>query len=297
MLLSDARLYQILFLSLFLMLGISTRDWALRPEVIVVSIVTCLLMQCSGVLLDRYRSPGSSDEPFISHRLFNTLPSALITALGLSLLLRADHLSTMMLASSLAILSKFLLQVHGKHIFNPANFGIVAALTLTQDAWVSPGQWGAEGWYALLFLGTGGLVLKRVGRWDTSIAFLAAYAGLEAIRNVWLGWTWDVWLHRLSSGSLLLFALFMITDPRTIPNARVGRLCWAIAIALLTFILRNYFFIHTAVFWALFSLTPLTLLLNRLFPATQFSWLERSQPSTGEAKTLGEAAARETAAA
>jgi hypothetical protein len=63
-------------------------------------------------------------------------------------------------------------------------------------------------------------VLKRVGRWDTTLAFLGSYALLEALRNLWLGWAWDVWAHRLMSGSLLLFALFMVTDPRSIPNAR-----------------------------------------------------------------------------
>ena len=45
MLFKDARDYQILFLSLFLILGIGTRDWTLRPEIIVVAIVTCLFGQ------------------------------------------------------------------------------------------------------------------------------------------------------------------------------------------------------------------------------------------------------------
>jgi Na+-transporting NADH:ubiquinone oxidoreductase subunit NqrB len=200
------------------------------------------------------------------------LLSPLITSLGLSLLLRMDHFSTMVIASAFAIMSKFILQVQGKHIFNPANFGIVAALLCTDDAWVSPGQWGEEGWYALLFLAAGGLVVGKVGRWDTTIAFLGTYAGLEAARNIWLGWTWDVWAHRLMSGSLLMFAFFMITDPRSIPNARIGRLIWALSIAMLTFILRNYFFISTAVFWSLFALAPLTIVLDRVFPADRFTW-------------------------
>jgi Na+-transporting NADH:ubiquinone oxidoreductase subunit NqrB len=183
-----------------------------------------------------------------------------------------DHYSTMVIASAFAILSKSVFQVRGKHIFNPANFGIVATLLCTSDAWVSPGQWGEEGWYALLFLAAGGLVVGKVGRWDTTIAFLGTYAGLEAARNIWLGWTWDVWAHRLMSGSLLMFAFFMITDPRSIPNARIGRLIWALSIALLTFILRNYFFISTAVFWSLFALAPLTIVLDRVFPADRFTW-------------------------
>lgn len=264
----DARIYQILCLFLFLILGIGTRDWTLRPGMILATIFTCLMTQ---TLMSWIVFQGASDAEFVQS-VTSSIPSALITSLGLSLLLRADHYSTIMLASGAAILSKFLLRVHDKHIFNPANFGIVTVLLLTPDAWVSPGQWGEESWYALLFVSAGGLVLNRVGRWDTSVAFLVAYAGLEAIRNVWLGWTWDVWGHRLMSGSLLLFALFMITDPRTIPNARMSRLIWAVSIAILTFILRNYFFVSTAVFWALIALAPLSILLDWIWAAPRFSW-------------------------
>lgn len=281
----DARSYQILFLSLFLIVGIGTRDWTLQPGIILVAIATCLATQWAALAISSqlsilsFQSNGStqtistlSPPPPFSPSPFSSLPSALITALGLSLLLRTDHYSTMMLAAIVAIASKFLLRFRGKHIFNPANLGIVAAIALTHDAWVSPGQWGEESWYILLFMTTGGIVLQQVGRWDTTVTFLGSYACLEALRNFWLGWTWDVWAHRLTSGSLLLFALFMITDPRTIPNARPSRIIWAIAIALLTFILRNVFFLPTAVFWALFALAPLSILLDLLWQAPQFKW-------------------------
>jgi Na+-transporting NADH:ubiquinone oxidoreductase subunit NqrB len=255
----DPRNYQILFLSLFLVLGIGTRDWTLRTDLIGVVMITCLLTQ--WIALSLWANPN-----------FSSLKSAMITALSLSLLLRADNYSTMILAGFLAILSKFLFQVREKHFFNPANFGIIAALILTDDAWVSPGQWGDDGWYALLFAGTGGLVLKRVGRWDTTAAFLGVYALLEAIRNLWLGWTWDVFVHRLMSGSLLLFALFMLTDPRSIPNARVSRIIWAGCIALVTFILQNQFFVSTAIFWALFIFSPLIIIFDLVYPSSRFSW-------------------------
>jgi len=296
MLRHDPRDYQILFLSLFLVLGIGTRDWTLRPDLILVVTMTCLLTQWVAIsiwsnphetILNRLtRKQNFSNEVDVNLASFpqlNSLKSAIITSLGLSLLLRADHYTTMVLAGFLAILSKFLFQVEGKHFFNPANFGIMAALILTSDAWVSPGQWGDDGWYALLFAGTGGMVLKRVGRWDTTAAFLGVYTLLEALRNIWLGWTWDVFCHRLMSGSLLLFALFMLTDPRSIPNARSSRLLWAGCIAVLTFILRNYFFVSTAVFWALFALSPLSVLFDFLWSAPRFSWSfvsGKEQPTT-----------------
>ena len=263
----DIRDYQILFLSLFLILGIGTRDWTLHPEFIAVAIASCIITQIVFSLITK--SPDSL-QPI-------NIRSPLITSLGLSLLLRVDHWPTMAFAGFAAIASKFVFKVGEKHFFNPANFGIIAVLTLTNDAWVSPGQWGEEWWYGLLFVGTGGMILQRVGRWDTTAAFLGAYSLLAAIRNLWLGWTWDVYFHHLMSGSLLLFSLFMVTDPRSIPNSPMSRILWAISIALLTFILRNFFFIPTAVFWALFALAPLTILLDKFWITPRFSWENKTE--------------------
>ncbi|NEP13896.1 MAG: Na+-transporting NADH:ubiquinone oxidoreductase, subunit NqrB [Symploca sp. SIO2C1] len=293
----DPRDYQIIFLSLFLVLGIGTRDWTLRPELMLVLLLSCLLTQWVmvsfwgkfqenwslvtsklpvGWVSDRVTQQQQKFSHPISSLKNNFIPvslkSAAITALSLCLLLRADHYITMVIAGTLAISSKFIFQVERKHFFNPANFGIIAALILTNDAWVSPGQWGDSGWYALLFAGSGCMILKLVGRWDTTAAFFGAYTLLEGIRNFWLGWTWDVFCHRLMSGSLLLFALFMLTDPRSIPNARMSRLVWAICIAVLTFILRNQLFVSTAVFWALFALAPLTVVLDLIWSSPRFNW-------------------------
>ncbi|EKV01101.1 Na+-transporting NADH:ubiquinone oxidoreductase, subunit NqrB [Leptolyngbya sp. PCC 7375] len=266
----DARDYQILCLALFLVLGVAMRDWSLQPAIVATAIITALGSQglCSWLMS---HNSSSNQLQTISPAEFNW-HSPLITALGLSLLLRTDHIATMALAASIAIASKFFFKVNDKHFFNPANLGIIAALTLTNDAWVSPGQWGDEIWYGLIFMGAGGMVLKRVGRWDTTGMFLASYALLEAVRNLYLGWTWDVWAHRMMSGSLLLFALFMVTDPRSIPNARPARLLWALAIAVLTFVLRNHFYLSTAVFWALFALAPLTIMLDKLWESPRFEW-------------------------
>ena len=281
MLLRDARITQIIFLGLFLFLGVNTRDWTIQFDLILVVMASCLVTQWLLLTIVEY---AKSDRQYdltnidsklnilFSSKVIISLRSALITSLGLCLLLRSNSYQTMMLASFLAISSKFLFRYHNKHFFNPANFGIIAAITLTNDAWVSPGQWGADWWYLLLFIGLGGIVLKQIGRWDTSIAFLLSYGTLEAIRNAWLGWSWDVWQHQFMSGSLLLFALFMLTDPRSIPDSKTGRLIWSMAIAVSTFILQHYFYLSTAIFWSLFIVSPLTVLLDMVWNAPRFNW-------------------------
>ena len=277
---TDRRDYQIVFLSSFLFLGLFTRDWTIQPLSIAIIVLSCLITQWVLSAIVEAQKINDFSRSWIqiviasttSPKVVSSLRSALITALGLCLLLRSNSYHTMMIAGSLAIASKFLFRWRSKHFFNPANFGIISALLLTNDAWVSPGQWGTDWWYLLLFVGMGGVVLKKVGRWDTSVTFLLLYAGLEAMRNFWLGWSWDVWLHQLSSGSLLLFALFMLTDPRSIPNATVGRIFWAVAIAFTTIILQDYFYFTSAIFWALFIISPLTILLDLVWSAPRFMW-------------------------
>jgi Na+-transporting NADH:ubiquinone oxidoreductase subunit NqrB len=283
----DARDYQICILCSFLLLGMGIRDWTVRLDFMGGILLSSLLLQAGLRLLKHFtasrltftsglRHPFALGKTLLSDVTLSSLKSALITGLGLCLLLRANHFSTLLLAVTIAIASKFLLQVRGKHFFNPANLGIIAALSLTRDAWVSPGQWGTEIWLLAFLVGAGGLVLGKVGRWDTSAVFFAIYGGLEMARNVWLGWNPEVVLHHLSSGSLLVFTLFMLTDPRSIPNARLGRVVWAAAIAILTFVLQYTLYLPTAMFWALFCCSPLTLWLDEAWTAPRFTW----QPKT-----------------
>lgn len=253
----DARDFQILFLFVFLILGVWSRDWTLKPALLLAVVGACLFTQYVGDILTGRESSWKS---------------ALISGISLCLLLRANFVLTMILAGVASISSKFLLRYHAKHFFNPSNLGIIIVLLLSSDAWVTPGQWGNDVWYALIFFALGGMVVRKVGRWETTGAFLGLYAILEVSRNLWLGWTWDVYSHKMMSGSLLLFSFFMITDPRAIPDHPRARIVWAMSVAILTFVLRNYLFLSTAPFWALFVLSPFTILLDHIWPASRFQW-------------------------
>ena len=256
----DGRHPQILYLTTFLIYGIIALGWEVEVTRYIITILTCLISQAVAI--------------HFTTKKYRGLKSALITALSLCLMFKANLIITIILAAALSIGSKYFIRFNNKHIFNPSNFGIIATIILTNDAWVSPGQWGSDAVW-LFYLGIAGFfVLFRVGRMDTSLSFLATFIGLQFIRQViYMGWPLDHFFHSLTSGTLLLFTFFMITDPVTTPNAPIARIIWAGTIGVLAFLLTNWFYVHTAPLWALFIISPLTVLLDKLFVHKKFNWL------------------------
>ena len=94
--------------------------------------------------------------------------SALISALILCLLLRTDWLAIAALAAAIAVGSKFLIRVRGKHVFNPDQRRLVALMLTTDGAWVSPGQWGIAAAFAFTMACAGMLVVNRAARSDVT---------------------------------------------------------------------------------------------------------------------------------
>lgn len=255
----DPRYFQILYLFTFLSYGVLELGWEMELQKFLFIGIACLSTQLFFIL---YKGLN-----------FHSVKSGLITALGLCLLLKVNDPLTGALAAVLAISSKFIIQTKRKHIFNPANFGIVAALVLTGDAWVSPGQWGSD--ILLLFmLGAAGLImLLKVGRLDTAFSFLIAFAVLEYSYTVlYLGWEPYLVSHKLINGTLLLFTFFMITDPRTTPNHKRARMVWGIILALATFTVSQFLYAQTAAIWVLFFMSPFTPLFDKIWKGETFQW-------------------------
>lgn len=255
----DARHFQIAYLSSFLLLGILFLGWQQHLAQYILVISTSLFTQALGA-------------KFIAKQNIS-LKSAFITSLGLCLLLHTNHYYTAIIAAFVAIAGKFLIRYKGKHIFNPVNFGIVIMLIFSNNAWISPGQWGNH-LIVLFAVGIlGFLVLKKVNRLDASMTFILVFCGLNFIRSVvYLGWTPDVFYHQISSGTLVLFTFFMITDPMTTPNHRKARIIWVSLIAIVAFIVSNYVYIFAAPIWVLFFASPLTPVFDKIFTAQKFEW-------------------------
>jgi len=263
---TDARIYQIAFQAILLGVGVMVRDFALESWQMALAFTAGLVTQRLWLKAIGLEQRG--------------MLSALITCFGVSLLLRSDTLWVHPLAAALAISSKFVLRIHGKHVFNPANLGVILALVLLPGTWVSPGQWGNDVALAGWFVALGGLVTERARRWDISWVFLAAWLGLVGARVLLLGQPWMIVAHQLANGGLLLFAFFMISDPMTIPNRRSARVGYAILVATIAFVWQFVLFRTNALLWALFIASPIVPLIDWRWPGAKFAWRPEASGGT-----------------
>ena len=205
--------------------------------------------------------------------------SPLISALSLTILLRTGSIGLSIAAAILAIGSKYVLRWDGKHIFNPANFGLVIVSLLFTGAWISPGQWGSAPIFAILLAGLGGVVSGKAKRWDVSLAFLGFYAALVFGRALWLNDPLSIPVHQLQSGALLIFTFFMISDPKTTPDARLGRVLYAAMVAVIGFTIQFGFYNSAGIILALILTAPTVPLFDRYFKGLRYHWPQLSLPN------------------
>ena len=253
----DPRLYQIAALSGLLAYGLLRLDLEVQPARAAIILISVLVTQyaCTRV----WRLPAFDPR------------SALISGLSLCLLLRTNSTALAVCAAVLAIGGKFVIRVRGKHVFNPTNFAL-AVLLLTGGVWVSPGQWGSAAFFGFLMACVGGLVVNRAARSDVTIAFLVFYSALVVGRSLWLGEPMAIPLHRLQNGALLLFAFFMISDPRTTPDRRAGRVLFAFLVALGAAYVQFRLFRTNGLLWSLAVFSMSVPLIDRLLPAAAHRW-------------------------
>jgi hypothetical protein len=157
---------------------------------------------------------------------------------------------------TLAMASKYLIRWRGRHIFNPSNFALVVAFvalgprfTEPQDLWWIPmGPWMIVT-YAILI--GGGLAiaweLKLIG---LELGYMAAFTlftaiALLAVPDHCMIASWystpicgqQLWQVLVTSPEVLIFAFFMVPDPRTVPEGQLSRLVFGIIVAFLSVLL------------------------------------------------------------
>ena len=157
---------------------------------------------------------------------------------------------------AISMASKYLIRWRGRHIFNPSNLGLVLAFTILgpkltepQDLWwIPPGPWLIVT-YAVL-VGGGLLIAWELRLLGLEMAFMAGFAAFTALAlalvpDHCMVASWHVapmcgrelWQILVTSPELLVFGLFMIPDPRTVPDGPVARVAFGIVVAILAVLL------------------------------------------------------------
>lgn len=293
----DPRDYQVTALSTLLVLGIARFGFDVPLTHVAITLTSALAGQWWAERMGRPATPAvrvpadAVTVPAVlptraatSAHSTSAYKSALISGLSLCLLLRTRNPAWMALAALLAVGSKFVLRVPcpgrpgTKHVLNPTNGAIVLLLACGAPVWVSPAQWGHHLALAFGVAGFGSLVVHRSARSDVTLAFLAAWTAVLFGRAWWVGQAWVAPLHQLESGSLALFAFHMISDPKTTPDSRAGRIVFACLVAAGAGIVQFVLFRTNGLLWSLAAGSFVVPLLDRWLPGRAFEW---SAPGTG----------------
>jgi enediyne biosynthesis protein E5 len=258
----DARYFQMAFQLIIFCYGAVYLHWGAGWLHYFLLIGSGLLFQCVADVL------ATKKFSFASLWTKGSWKSVLVSCLSLCLLLKTNNWYICIAASAITVF-----RINGKHIFNPSALGIAVIVFVSGQAWISPGQWGSN---MVLFFGIaclGCIVVTKVQKLDVTIAFITTYAVLLFSRQVlYLGWPIDFFIQSVTTGSLLLFSFFMITDPKTTPNHPLARVLWAVTIAAISFYLSAFQFINGAPVWVLVCSQPLVPVMDYFFKAKRFEW-------------------------
>jgi len=143
----------------------------------------------------------------------------------------------------------------------------------------------------------GGIVIYRAARSDVTYAFLLSYASMLFGRAFWLGDPWAIPLKQLQSGALLLFAFYMISDPKTTPDSRAGRILFAALVAAGAAYVQFGLYRTNALLWSLALCSIATPIIDRLLPAVRYQWNNRtpSKQAKGETREINDSMAGQPA--
>jgi hypothetical protein len=227
--------------------------------------------------------------------------SAMLTGSGVALILRVpstpqgDHWTTHRWyvfagVAGVSLLTKYLIRYRGLPLFNPSNVGLVAAFLLLGstraeplDFWWAPLEGGMILAYAVILVG-GLLITRRLDLLAAAVTFwiaLAASVGLLAASGHCMVARWafapvcgfDFWRVIVTSPEVLIFLFFMLTDPKTVPPGRVGRVVFALVLGVLIAVLMapqtNEFGTKVALLGSLVIVCAGRPLIERLVPAAR----------------------------
>src|SRR6266566_1352354 len=184
------------------------------------------------------------------------LASAYITGISVGILVRSPAYWPYALCSVISIMSKYVLRVKGRHIWNPSNFGIAVLLFLAPETMaVLSIQWGNNYWSLLIIWILGSIIIWRARRFHISATYVVSFFLFAFLRSWITGDPWQAEVAPITGPMYQLFVFFMITDPKTTVKSKIGQCVVAFCIALAEFFLRLDQVVYAPIY-ALFFVGP-----------------------------------------
>ena len=184
------------------------------------------------------------------------LASAYISGIRVGMLVRSPFIWPYALCSAISIISKYVLRVDGRHIWNPSNFGIVAMLVLASDSVAGLSvQWGNNLLPMVVVWCFGSVIIHSLGRFHITATYVASFLLFAALRALFTGHPFVSEAAPITGPMYQLFIFFMITDPKTTVRSFRGQCAVAFLVAAAEAAFRLMEWVH-APYYALFLVGP-----------------------------------------
>ena len=190
------------------------------------------------------------------------LASAYVSGISVGILVRSPAFWPYALCAAISIVSKYVLRVRGRHIWNPTNFGVVAMLLLAPDVVAGLSvQWGNNLLPMVFVWMFGTVILYAVGRLNITVTYVVAFLVLAVARAWYTGHPVLSEIAPITGPMYQLFIFFMITDPKTTVGPKWAQSVVVIVVALVEAVFRLMQWVY-APFYALFLVGPIANLIE-----------------------------------
>ena len=188
--------------------------------------------------------------------------SAYISGISAGILIRSPFVWPYFFTSVISILSKYVLRLKGRHIWNPTNFG-VSAIVLLAPATVTvlSIQWGNAVAPMVVIWLLGAVIVWRVGRAHISATYVAAFLVFSFVRSALTGVPWLATVAPITGPMYQLFIFFMITDPKTTVRSKKWQCVVVVMVAFVEMLMRLAEVV-CAPFYALFVVGSIAMVID-----------------------------------
>jgi Na+-translocating ferredoxin:NAD+ oxidoreductase RnfD subunit len=253
--------------------------------------ITCILLvaHLSYGILEGYERTGLAIIAAIAIELilgrifygkWLNLASAYITGISVGILIRSPALWPYGLCSVISIMSKYVLRLKGRHLWNPSNFGICMLLLLAPETVSALSvQWGNYIWGPPLVIWVlGSVIVWRARRFHISATYVASFVAFGFLRSWITGHAWQAEIAPITGPMYQLFVFFMVTDPKTTVRSKIGQCVVVFFVAMVEMLLRLNQVVY-APLYALFIVGPIAMLID--------IWLETRRSARRQEQAAG----------